>query len=40
MQTFYRERANGRWQYWTYSDGQRYYVAPAAIKRADRLVTI
>ena len=21
MDTFYRERANGRWEYWTYSDG-------------------
>lgn len=23
MQTIYRERANGRWEFWTYSDGQR-----------------
>ena len=23
MDTFYRERANGRWEYWTYSEGRR-----------------
>ena len=23
MDTFYKERANGRWEYWTYSDGRK-----------------
>ena len=22
-ETIYRERANGRWEYWTYADGAR-----------------
>lgn len=26
METYYRERANGRWEYWTYSDGRRVFV--------------
>ncbi len=25
--TIYCERANGRWEYWTYSDGRRIYVS-------------
>lgn len=26
MDTFYKERANGRWEYWTYSDGRKYRI--------------
>ncbi len=26
MDTIYRERANGRWEYWMYCDGKRVYV--------------
>ncbi len=27
MDTFYKERANGRWEYWTYSDGRKYQIS-------------
>jgi hypothetical protein len=26
MDKIYQERANGRWEYWTYSEGQRHYI--------------
>jgi len=29
METVYKERANGRWEYHTYSDGERYYISEA-----------
>lgn len=29
----YTERANGRQEYWTYSDGQRIYVSPTWVAR-------
>ena len=25
--TIYRERANGRFEYWTYSEGRKYYIS-------------
>lgn len=31
--TIYRERANGRWEYWTYADGQRLYLSLAFVRR-------
>jgi hypothetical protein len=27
MDIIYRERANARWEYWTYSDGERIYIS-------------
>jgi hypothetical protein len=27
MDTIYKEHANGRWEYWTYSDGRKYAVS-------------
>lgn len=34
---FYRERANGRWSYWTYSDSNRIFLNPAwASQQIDR----
>jgi hypothetical protein len=33
MDTIYRERANGRWEYWTYSDGARVMVSAAWAER-------
>lgn len=27
MDTVYRQRANGRYEYWTYSDGRRYAIS-------------
>lgn len=33
MDTVYRERANGRWEYWTYSDGLRYRISEATALR-------
>jgi hypothetical protein len=32
----YRERANGRSEYWTYLDGQRVYLSPAMAEREFR----
>ena len=26
METIYRERANGQWEYWTYVDGVKYRI--------------
>ena len=34
--TFYRERANGRWEYWMYSEGRRWYLKAAFVERAIR----
>lgn len=28
LDTIYSERANGRWEVWTYIDGTRYYLRP------------
>ena len=36
MDTFYKERANGRWEYWTYSDGTRVYINGAWAERQVR----
>ena len=43
--TIYRERANGRWEFWTYSDGRRVYVSHAwaisqVAKQRARLVLV
>ena len=27
--TVYKERANGRWEFWTYADGQRVLISEA-----------
>ena len=32
-ETIYRERANGRDEYWTYSDGARVYISKAQCER-------
>jgi hypothetical protein len=29
MDTVYRERANGQWEYYTYVEGRTYYVTEA-----------
>jgi hypothetical protein len=34
MDTFYRERANGKWEYWAYSDGRRVYINSAWAEQA------
>jgi len=33
METIYRERANGRFEFWTYSDGRRVYISAATAER-------
>jgi hypothetical protein len=33
MDTIYRERANGRWEYWTYREGQRVYLSADTAER-------
>ena len=40
METFYKERANGKWEYWTYSDGQRIYVSASSIAPRSHVVTV
>lgn len=32
-ETVYRDRANGRWEYWTYCDGGRVAVSAAWVER-------
>jgi len=27
METIYKERANGQWEHWTYSDGIKYRIS-------------
>ncbi len=36
MTKIYRERANGRWEYWLYLDGERRYLSAEAVKREER----
>jgi hypothetical protein len=40
----YKERANGQWEYWTYSDGERYYItakqAEIMIRQGAKLITL
>jgi len=33
VDTIYRECANGRWEYWTYSDGLRYRISETTAMR-------
>lgn len=33
VDTYYRERANARWEYWTYSDGARVYLNAGVAER-------
>ena len=33
MDTVYRERANGRWEYWTYTEGRKYFLPEATALR-------
>lgn len=33
MKKLYRERANGRFEYWTYCDGQRVYLSETTALR-------
>lgn len=44
MQTIYRERAHGVWEYWTYFDSQRTYLSQSCaskmLRSGDRLVTV
>ena len=35
-ETVYRERANGRFEFWTYSDGQRVYLSQDLAERMER----
>lgn len=35
MLTVYRERANGRFEYWTYSDGEKVYLSPGFVARQE-----
>lgn len=39
----YKERANGQWEYWTYSDGERYRItakqAEIMIRQGAKLIT-
>jgi len=34
--TYYSERANGRTEYWHYSDGRRYFVSEQHVSREIR----
>ncbi len=42
--TIYRERANGRLEFWFYSDGDRHYISEQSARkelaRGARLVTL
>lgn len=44
METVYRERANGRWEYWTYCDGNRVLIpkstADHIISQGGKLVNV
>lgn len=44
VDTYYVERSNGRWSYWTYCDGHKYFVSEASVKKAvkqgDKLVHV
>lgn len=44
MDTIYRERANGQFEYWTYAEGRKYYVsakwAEKQISRGENLVIV
>ena len=44
MDTIYKERANGTWEYWTYAEGRKYFVsrswAEKQIARGDKLVLV
>lgn len=33
MDTYYKERSNGRWSYWTYSEGIRVFVSESLVKK-------
>jgi hypothetical protein len=33
MDTIYRERANGRFEFWTYADGRRVFVSASWAQR-------
>ena len=36
METIYREQSGGRWEYWTYSDGQRIRISEATARKMER----
>lgn len=44
METVYKERANGRWECWTYSDGARVYISQSMVdtmlRQGARLVVV
>jgi hypothetical protein len=44
VDTYYVERANGRFEYWTYCEGRKVYVSKAtvdkAVKQGDKLVHV
>lgn len=44
VDTYYRERANGRWEYWTYCEGRKIFVSERivtkAVKQRDKLVHV
>ena len=44
METVYRERSNGQWEYWLYSDHRRVFVshtmAMKIARQGARLVTV
>lgn len=37
VDTIYCERANGKWEYWYYSDGRRFYVNEAKVNKWVRM---
>ena len=44
METVYRERANGRWEYCMYAEGRRFFISAAMaqreIARGARLIVV
>lgn len=40
MDTVYRERSNGRWEFWTYSEGRRIPLSPQWVARARNVKVI
>lgn len=36
MDTIYKDRANGKWEYYSYSDGQRVFVSKAFADREEK----
>ncbi len=36
MTKVYKERANGRWEYWIYADGQRVTLNATAVRREEK----